>query len=69
MMRGGWTVRATRLTEAFDAKDLRGKNPEAILPRTFDARGTPRIHDGGKAPDLPPGGRVISPAPPATAAK
>lgn len=68
MMTRGWSVRATRLTEEFGVRDWRGMNPEAILLCLFDARGTMRIHDGPKDPDLAPGSRLISLAPPAAAA-
>ncbi|HQU68278.1 MAG TPA: sodium:proton antiporter [Albidovulum sp.] len=66
MMAEGWTVRATRLTVEFGRADWRAMNPEAVLLCTLDPRGTPRIHGGAKDPDLAPGSRVISLAPPST---
>ncbi|MCA0272621.1 MAG: cation:proton antiporter [Proteobacteria bacterium] len=67
MMAEGWTVRATRMTEEFGVADWRAMNPDAVLLCSLDPRSTPRIHDGGKDPDLPSGSRVISLAPAASA--
>ncbi|MGL4280723.1 MAG: cation:proton antiporter [Albidovulum sp.] len=63
-----WQIARARSENARHALPTQLGGRDFAGGRTFDLRGTAKMHDGSKDPDLAPGSRVISLAPPADAA-
>ena len=66
MMRDGWTIRSTRLTEEFGLAEWREKNPEAVLLARL-ADGELKFLKADDEPKSNPGVRLFAMVPPAPA--
>ena len=63
LLRDGWGIRTTRLSEEFGVAEWRDKNPEAILFATL-SRNRALDFPSAAEPKLAPGTRILSLAPP-----